>query len=437
MDISVFGLGYSGTVTAVCLASIGHRVTGVDVDTARVEAVNNGQSPIVEKGLPEMLKEARAKGLLHATADAAEAVSCSEASIICVGTPGNPNGSLNDHYIMKVSEDLGKGLRNKASRHILIFRSTLLPGTVRNAVIPAIEKISGRKNGLDFLIGYNPEFLRESTAVMDFMNPPFTVVGTDSEEAAELILNIYEGIPGPRIKTEIEIAEILKYACNCFHALKIVFANEMGAICEAVGIDSREVMNILTKDKKLNISDAYLKPGFAFGGSCLPKDLRAINHFSKANDIETPLVDSILKSNSLQIQNTVRRIISFGRRRIGIAGLSFKNDTDDLRESPIVEVAEALLGKGYDLKIYDSNMLPGKMPCLVKERIMSQIPHLLSFLTDSADSLLADRDVIIIGNMDAEFKRILTGSRDDQIVFDLAGIGGGADARGNYQGICW
>lgn len=437
MSISIFGLGYVGVVTAACLASRGHRIIGIDVNQTKIEMLNDGISPIIENGLPEYLKEGKDKGLISATNNVKEAINQTDFSIICVGTPSSSNGSLNTKSIEKVSDEIGKCIMEKSGKHILIYRSTMLPGTMREIVIPNLEKSSGKKNNIDFFVAYNPEFLRESTALYDFLNPPKTVVGCDSDEIADIVLDLYKALPGPKIKTKLEAAEMIKYVDNNFHALKITFANEIGHICKMIGLDSHEIMDIFIQDKKLNISPAYLKPGFAFGGSCLPKDLRAINYLAKRLDIETPLLNSILASNNNQIINAVRKIVSFGKRKIGIAGFTFKEGTDDLRESPMVEVIETLIGKGYDLKLYDKNVSMARLMGANKEYINYHIPHISSLMVSSLDLLLEDREVIVIGNRDEEFQKLLAESKNDQIIFDFVRIGDIRSARGNYEGICW
>jgi GDP-mannose 6-dehydrogenase len=437
LNISIFGLGYVGVVTAAYLTSRDHNVIGVDVNALKVSMLNDGICPIVEKDVSELLQEAKRKGLISATCDAKHAILNTELSIICVGTPSMSNGNLDTKYIRAVCEELGKSLREKEDSHIFVFRSTMLPGTLRNTIIPIMEECSGKKQNKDFFVVFNPEFLRESTAVYDFYNPPKTVVGSDNEETANKVLSLYEGIPGPVIKTKIEVAEMVKYVDNNFHALKITFANEIGRICKSIGLDSHEVMDIFMQDTKLNISTYYLKPGFAFGGSCLPKDLRAINYLAKTLDLDLPLLSSLIPSNNNQISSAIKKIISFNKNKIGIAGFSFKEGTDDLRESPLIEVIETLIGKGYDLKLYDKNVSIAKLMGANKEYIENRIPHIAALMVDTLDELLEDRELIIIGNGDKEFKRILDQTRDDQLVFDLVRIGGGANARQNYEGICW
>lgn len=438
MNISIFGLGYVGVVTAACLSKNGNKIIGVDVNKTKVDLLNEGVSPIVEKDLQELLKEGKSKGLISATTDVSSAIKASELSIICVGTPSRANGSLNTNYIENVCNEIGESLREKTDKHILVFRSTMLPGTMRERVIPILEETSGKKHNVDFYAAFNPEFLRESTAVFDFFNPPKTVIGTDIEEIADKILTIYSSLDAPVIKTQIEIAETVKYVDNNFHALKITFGNEIGHICKKIGIDSHKVMDIFVEDRKLNISPVYFKPGFAFGGSCLPKDLRAINYLSKMNDLQTPLLNSLIPSNNIQILSTIKRIIAFGKKKIGIAGFSFKAGTDDLRESPIIEIIETLIGKGYDIKLYDKNVSLAKLIGANREYINNRIPHISALMVDSLDELIEDRELIVIGNKDNEFKRILNEGRREQIIFDLVRIEKSeVNTKAKYEGICW
>ncbi len=437
MKISIFGLGYVGVVSAACLASRGIKIVGVDINEEKVKMMQEGISPIIEKDLPELLTEGKNNKLIEATTDTKKAILDTEMSIICVGTPSRANGSLNTQFIKNVCQEIGEALKEKQEKHILIFRSTMLSGTMREIVIPTLEKASGKTQNQDFYVAYNPEFLREGSAVKDFNHPPKTVVGADSEEIADEVMTIYEGLPGPMIKTEIEIAEMVKYVDNNFHALKITFANEIGRICKKIGIDSHQVMDIFVQDTKLNISPAYLKPGFAFGGSCLPKDLRAISYLSKMNDLETPLLNAIIPSNNVQILHAIKRIVQMEKQRIGIAGFSFKEGTDDLRESPMIEIIETLIGKGYDIKLYDKNVSMARLIGANKEYINHRIPHISSLLVESIDDLLAHSEVLVIGNNDKEFVRIVEESKPDQIVFDLVRIMEVEDAKGNYDGICW
>ncbi len=437
MKVSILGLGYVGVVSAACLASRGIEVVGVDINETKVNMLNKGLSPIIESGLPELLAEGKNNKLISATSSTTDAINSTDMSIVCVGTPSQPNGSLNTKYIENVCMEIGQALPGKVKQHIIIFRSTMLPNTMREIVIPLLELNSNKIHNADFCVAYNPEFLRESTAVFDFNNPPKTVVGADSEEVANKVLSMYEGLPGPKIKTDIEVAEMVKYVDNNFHALKITFANEIGHICKSIGIDSHKVMDIFIQDTKLNISPVYLKPGFAFGGSCLPKDLRAITYLAKKMDLETPLLSSILLSNNTQVHNTIKKIILFGKKKVGVAGFSFKEGTDDLRESPIIDIIETLIGKGYNLKLYDENVSLARLIGANKEYINYHIPHISSLMVDTLEELISHSELIIIGNKSKAFSKIVEARSDGQIVFDLVRIMEDSYAKTNYEGICW
>jgi GDP-mannose 6-dehydrogenase len=372
---------------------------------------------------------------LTATDNAREAISDTELSLICVGTPSKANGSLDDKYLLSVSREIAEALRNKTSAHILVYRSTMLPGLLKSKIIPLLQEVSGKKEGEGFHVCFHPEFLRESTSVHDFYNPPKTVVGTNNKEVADLVFGLYAGFPGPMIQTSMEVAEMVKYVDNAFHALKVTFANEIGQVCRHLDIDSHAVMNIFSQDTKLNISKAYLTPGFAFGGSCLPKDLRAMNYLAKSLDLEVPLLASLMESNRKLIEKAVREIIALGKKRIGFAGFSFKAGTDDLRESPIVEVIEQLLGKGFEIKLYDRHVAMARLTGANKEYINKTIPHIASLMTSSLDVLLKDCEVIVIGNRDAEFKDIPARVSSEQTIFDFVRIMGTFKIADNYIAI--
>ena len=438
MKVSVFGLGYVGSVSAASLAADGHEVIGVDVQRAKVDAVNAGQSPIVEPGLDELLASAVAEGRLRATTDTADAVANSDVSLLCVGTPSRKNGSLELEYLERVSEQIGAALRSKQDYHVVVVRSTVLPGTTHEMVIPAIERESGKKYGDGFGVSVNPEFLREGTALADFRKPPLTLVGHNHAADASGTIALYQAIDAPLVSTSIRVAEMMKYASNTWHALKVCFANEIGNICKQVGVDSHEVMDIFCRDEKLNLSSYYLKPGFAFGGSCLPKDVRALQYRAKQVDVDLPVISHILPSNALQIQHAVDEVLETGKKKIGLLGFSFKAGTDDLRESPMVILAEALLGKGLSLTIYDQNVSLAKLVGKNKEYIENQIPHLSSLLCRTVDEVIARSEVIVIGNRSPEFAEALTQCREDQIVIDLVRLPiVGSLLKADYRGICW
>src|SRR3954465_13535307 len=396
--VSVFGLGYVGCVSAASFAGDGHQVVGVDVNAGKVAAINAGRSPIVEPGLDELLARGASEGRLRATTDTAEAVRDSEVSLLCVGTPSNRNGSLDLSYLQGVSEQVGTALKDKSAYHVVIVRSTVLPGTTHSVVIRAIERCSGKKYGEGFGVSVNPEFLREGTALQDFRKPPLTVVGHTYAAGASGTIALYQAIDAPLISTSIRVAEMMKYTSNTWHALKVVFANEIGNLCKKLEVDSHEVMDIFCRDEKLNLSPYYLKPGFAFGGSCLPKDVRALQYRAKEVDVDLPLISQILPSNKAQIQQALDQILDNGKKQIGLLGFSFKAGTDDLRESPIVILAEALLGKGLSLCIYGRNVSLARLIGANKEYIEKQIPHLSSLLCNTIDEVIDQSEGIAGGN---------------------------------------
>ena len=438
MKVAVFGLGYVGSVSAASFAADGHDVVGVDVNPDKVAAVTSGRSPIVEPGLDALLERSVAAGRLRATTSTAEAVAESDLSLICVGTPSRKNGSLDLKYLIRVCEQIGDALKQKATYHVVVVRSTVLPGTTHGHVIPTLEAHSGKKYGEGFGVAVNPEFLREGTALKDFQHPPLTLVGHNHASDAAPTKALYDGIEAPLYSTSIRVAEMMKYTSNAWHAVKVVFANEIGNLCKRVGIDSHEVMDIFCRDEKLNISPYYLKPGFAFGGSCLPKDVRALQYRAREVDLEMPLINALLGSNQLQIRHALDQIVETGKKRIGILGFSFKAGTDDLRESPMVILGEALLGKGYELCIYDRNVSMARLMGANKEYIEQQIPHLSRHLCDSVDDVIARSDVIVIGNGAPEFSDAVARCRPDQTIIDLVRIPiDFAALQAHYDGICW
>ena len=438
MNVSVFGLGYVGSVSAASFAADGHTVVGVDINPDKVASLNDGRSPIVEKGLDEQIRDNAANGRLRATTSTKEAVAATDLSLICVGTPSRRNGSLDLTYLERVCEQIGEALKDKESYHVVVVRSTVLPGTTHNVVIPALERTSGKKYGSGFGVTVNPEFLREGTAIKDFRQPPMTLVGHNYTSDARPTEALYSKVDAPLITTSIRTAEMIKYASNPWHALKVCFANEVGNLCKRLEIDSHEVMDIFCRDEKLNLSSYYMKPGFAFGGSCLPKDVRAMQYRAKEVDLEMPVIQSILGSNELQIRHALDMVVETGRKRVGLLGFSFKAGTDDLRESPIVILAEALLGKGYALSIYDRNVSIAKLVGANKEYINKQIPHLSSLLSDSIDEVLEKSEVIVVGNGSPEFTEALRRTRPDQVVIDLFRLKiDRAEVPAQYTGICW
>lgn len=434
-QVSIFGMGYVGAVTAACLATKGYRVIGVDPNPVKIDLIRRGLAPIVEKDLPELFRQAKDSGLLKVTDSALEAILETEMSLICVGTPSRTNGSLDDAHLLAVSRQIAEAVRRKASNHVIVYRSTMLPGLLKMKIIPLLEEVSRKREGEGFHVCFHPEFLRESTSVHDFFNPPKTIVGTDKKEVADKVFGLYAGFPGPMIQTSIDVAEMVKYVDNAFHALKVTFANEIGQLCRHLDIDSHEVMSIFSQDTKLNISRAYLTPGFAFGGSCLPKDLRAINYLAKTLDLDVPLLASLLESNRKLVEKAVREILALEKKRIGFAGFSFKAGTDDLRESPIVVVIEQLLGKGCEIKLYDRHVAMARLTGANKDYIDRTIPHIASLMVPSLDVLMKDCDVIVIGNRDDEFSEIPAKVRIDQIVYDFVRILGRFKNGDNYIAI--
>jgi GDP-mannose 6-dehydrogenase len=438
MNVSVFGLGYVGSVSADSFAGDGHTVTGVDVNPEKVASLNEGRSPIVEKGLDDLIRENTAAGRLRATTSTREAIRGSDVSLICVGTPSRRNGSLDLTFLERVCEQIGEALADKTTHHVVVVRSTVLPGTAHGVVIPALERTSGKQYGAGFGVAVNPEFLREGTAIHDFRNPPMTLIGHNYASDAEATRALYTKVDAPLVTTSIRTAEMIKYASNTWHALKVCFANEVGNLCKRLDIDSHEVMDIFCRDEKLNLSSYYMKPGFAFGGSCLPKDVRAMQYRAKEVDLDMPVIQSILDSNQLQIQHAIDMIVESGRKRIGLLGFSFKAGTDDLRESPIVILAEALLGKGYSLAIYDRNVSLARLVGANKEYINKQIPHLSALLRETIDEVIASSDLIVVGNGSPEFVDALKRTRPDQMVVDLFRIRVQKDqVPAAYTGICW
>jgi GDP-mannose 6-dehydrogenase len=437
-SISVFGLGYVGCVSAACFAKEGHAVTGVDVNPAKVDMINAGKATIVEAGIGELVAEMAQSGRLRATTSVEEAVRDTAVSLVCVGTPSRANGSLDLSYVERVSEQIGAALRNKPGRHVVVIRSTVLPGTIHDVVVPALERTSGKKAGTDFGVCGNPEFLREGTSIRDFYDPPFTLVGADDPETGKVVAALYQGIEAPVHIIPVRTAEMVKYSCNCFHGLKVAFANEIGNICKAVGVDSHEVMRIFCEDRKLNISPYYLRPGYAFGGSCLPKDLRATVYNARAHDVPVPVLEATLESNRLQIEKAFNMVMATGKKRVGVLGLSFKAGTDDLRESPMVSLIERLIGKGTQLAIYDPYVTSSRLMGANREYIEREIPHIWELMRGSIREVLDASDAVIIGNSAGEFREIQGHLRTDQPVVDLVRAFGPRTSEGaSYQGICW
>ena len=438
MKISIFGLGYVGCVTAACLAKSGHYVYGVDINQDKVNMLNDGRSPVVEEGLEQIIVEGKNTGKLQATTDALEAVCNTDISLICVGTPSNSNGSLSLDGIKAVSQQIGKALDKKGAYHCIVVRSTVLPGTVRNEIIPILTRASKREVHKYFDVCFNPEFLREGSSISDFYKPPFTVIGQETVKGGEMVAALYECVDAPVEKVSYEVAEMVKYTCNAFHALKVGFANEIGVLCKGIGIDSHDVMNLMVRDTKLNISAAYLKPGFAFGGSCLPKDLRALLYKCKELDIDAPLLSSVMPSNRVHIDRAIERVLRLKKRKVGILGMSFKGGTDDLRESPFVILIEVLIGKGCQLKIYDSDVALAKIFGANKIYIEKEIPHISSLMCSDIEEVIRDSDVIVVSKPDKHYIAALTPFMKEKDILDLGRINPVPSLISeNYEGICW
>jgi GDP-mannose 6-dehydrogenase len=430
-------LGYVGAVSAGCLAYDGHEVVGVDPLPTKVDLINGGQSPIVETEIGEIIAATAKAGRLRATSDPSQAIRETELSFVCVGTPSQPNGNLDLRYIRRICEQIGEALKIKSTRHTIVIRSTVLPGTMHKIVIPTLEEFSGKKAAVDFGVCNNPEFLREGSAVKDFRCPPKTVIGELDRPSGDILATLYEKLEAPLIRTDLESAEMVKYVDNSWHALKIGFANEIGNLCKSLGVDAHVVMKIFCQDRKLNISPAYLSPGFAFGGSCLPKDLRALSYTAKMHDLDLPILTSILPSNEMQISRGLQLILKNGHTRVGILGFSFKAGTDDLRESPLIEVIERLIGKGYDLRIYDKNVNIASLVGANRDFILNRIPHISKLMVRDIDTVLNHAQTVVIGNKDPDFSKVPERLREGQVLVDFVRIIEKGSKNGNYDGICW
>ena len=442
MKIAVFGLGYVGVVSAACLVRDGHDVLGVDPNAVKVGFLRQGKSPIVEPGLDELIAAAAAAGRLSAGSDPAAAVAQCDVLMVCVGTPGQANGSLDLSFVRRVVQQIGEQLAGVAAYKVVVIRSTLLPGSMQSVVIPILEESSRRKAGQDFGVCINPEFLREGSAIYDYDHPPKTVIGASDERAAAVVRELYAALSAPLILTDLRTAEMIKYIDNSWHALKVTFANEVGRLCKAMGIDGRVAMRMFCQDTKLNISSAYLRPGFAFGGSCLPKDVRALTYQGRLLDVDTPVLSSILASNQLHIAHALGMIRATGRRRVGLLGLSFKEGTDDLRESPIVTLAELLIGKGYELSVYDRNVRLASLVGANREYILNHIPHIGRLMVDRPEELIEQSEVVVVASADGEFTPLLEKLPQGKSVIDLIGAWS-TDASAHsahmeaYEGIAW
>src|SRR5437899_3383261 len=437
MKISIFGLGYVGTVSAGCLANDGHEVVGVDPIQPKVDLINQGCTPIIEAEIGEIIAANVKSGRLRAVVDPEEAIQKTDLSFVCVGTPSQPNGNLDLRFIRRICEQIGDALKHKTSKHTVVIRSTVLPGTMRDIVIPILEESSQKRAGIGFGVCHNPEFLREGSAVKDFYAPLTTVIGELDRPSGCLLAQLYEKLDAPLIRTSVETAEMVKYVDNCWHALKIGFANEIGNLGKALRIDAHEVMNIFCQDRKLNISPAYLLPGFAFGGSCLPQELRALAYKAKLNDLVLPIMNAILPSNEMQVARGLGLIMQNGHRKIGVLGFSFKAGTDDLRESPVIEVIERLIGKGCDVRVYDKNVKIGSLLGANRDFILNHIPHISKLMVDGIDAVLDHAQTVVVGNQDPDFRTVPDRLRKEQRLVDFARITNRKRGDGKDDGICW
>jgi GDP-mannose 6-dehydrogenase len=420
MRVSVFGLGYVGCVTAACLARQGHQVVGVDINSEKVAMVNAGASPIVEPGLGDLLKEVVGRNQLRATVSSNEAIAESDLALVCVGTPSYDTGQLDLTAVVRVAEAIGRALREQARVYTVVLRSTVLPGTTERVVLPALGGEAGAGSLARLEVAVNPEFMREGSSLRDFAEPPLTLVGCRASGPAALLRELYGGIAGPFVQTSIRTAEMAKYVANTFHALKVSFANEIGDVCEALGADPQDVMRVFLMDQKLNVGPAYLRPGFAFGGSCLPKDLRALLYAARKADLALPLLSGIDPSNDRQIQQAVSRILATRRKRVGVLGLAFKPGTDDLRESPLVRLVEGLVGKGCDVRILDQSVAIARLAGANRRFIEEEIPHITSLMCETPEALLAHAEVLVAAYADDQARQVLTAARADQVVIDLS-----------------
>jgi GDP-mannose 6-dehydrogenase len=442
MKIALFGLGYVGVVSAACLARDGHSVVGIDPNAVKVDFLRRGKSPIVEPGLEELIAAAVTAGRLVAGSDYPAAVAQCDVLMVCVGTPGQANGSLDLTYVRRVVQQIGEQLAARGGYKVVVIRSTLLPGSMQSVVVPLLEQCSHLKAGEDFGVCINPEFLREGSAIYDYDHPPKTVIGASDERAAAIVRELYAALDAPLVLTDVRTAEMVKYVDNSWHALKVSFANEVGRLCKAMGVDGRLAMRLFCMDTKLNVSSAYLRPGFAFGGSCLPKDVRALTHQARLLDVATPVLGAILPSNQLHISHALAMIRATGKRRVGLLGLSFKEGTDDLRESPIVTLAEQLIGKGYELLVYDQNVRFAALMGANREYILTHIPHIGRLLVERAEQLLEHAEVLVVAAASEEFRSLLQGLPSGTSIIDLVGLWNTVDGHGtahvdHYDGIAW
>ena len=438
MKISIFGLGYVGAVSLACLTRDGHEVIGVDIDATKLDLIMAGKTPVVEEGMVDLMAAAAASGRVAVTTDAQRAVLESEISLVCVGTPSAANGSQDQGAILRLAEEMGRAIAGKSAPHIVVLRSTLVPGTVEEVLRPIIEKHSGKKDGEGFFLCFQPEFLREGSSIRDYDKPPFTVVGANHAYPVERLRELFGKLPCRFIETSVRSAEMMKYCCNNFHALKITFANETARLCEALGVDPFEVMDLICQDHQLNISPAYLKPGFAFGGSCLPKDLRATTYLAKMHDVEIPMLAGIMQSNRNHLDLALRKLLALVKRRIGFVGLSFKTGTDDLRESPLVTLAEQLIGKGMQLTIYDPEVHLASLLGANRSFIERHLPHIGEMMRADLEGVIAESEVLVVGLSTPEVAATLARlCRPEQVLLDLVNLPRGEAIAARVDGLCW
>ncbi|HEX5473157.1 MAG TPA: nucleotide sugar dehydrogenase [Vicinamibacterales bacterium] len=438
MRISIFGLGYVGAVSLACLARDGHDVIGVDVDVTKIDLIRQGRTPVVEEGMIDLMAQVVASGRVKVTADLADAIQHSDISLVCVGTPSAANGSQDQRAVLRLAEALGAALARKDEPHVIVFRSTLVPGTVEDVLRPIIERASGKKDGEAFHLCFQPEFLREGSSIRDYDHPPLTVVGANHPDAAGRLRELFGHLACRFVETSVRSAEMMKYCCNNFHALKITFANEVARLCDALGVDPFEVMELVCQDTSLNISRAYLRPGFAFGGSCLPKDLRATAYLAKMHDVELPMLSGILASNREHIDRAVARVLESGCRRVGLIGLSFKAGTDDLRESPLVSLAEQLVGKGVRVSIYDPDVHLSRLLGANKRFIEMHLPHIGGLLEPDLPTVVTGAQMLIVATANqVVLDAVAALVAPEQRVLDVIGLRPGVLPSGRFEGLCW
>ena len=438
MKISIFGLGYVGAVSLACLSRDGHHVIGVDIDRSKLELIACGKTPVVEEGMVELMQQVATSGRVSVTTDSEQALLDSELSLVCVGTPSAANGSQDQGAILALAASMGRALRKKTTPHVVVFRSTLVPGTVEDVLRPIIEEASGKKDGVDFHLCFQPEFLREGSSIRDYDKPPFTILGANHDYPADRLRELFGHLPCKFLQTTVRSAEMMKYCCNNFHALKITFANETARLCAALGVDPFEVMDLVCQDTQLNISRAYLRPGFAFGGSCLPKDLRATSYLAKINDVEIPMLSSILESNQAHLAQAADKVLASGKKRIGFIGLSFKSGTDDLRESPLVTLAEQLIGKGLQLSIYDPDVHLSQLLGANRRYIEQHLPHIGQLVRADIEAVIKESELLVVALGDKTVTDALQRClRADQQVLDLTRLANADELVATVQGLNW